>query len=479
MTATRRIASAGADQAATSASTHAAPGDDGRGDSTGQVGAHTGGTDPQTRSAETTDLARPAEKTSAAKAAVARFTVVLSPDLASVGRAAAFSGESLLFGRDVAGPGLSLADPSMSRLHARCIWDGRMGSPRVSDAGSRNGVFVNGQRVEGALLGHGDVIRIGETLLVYRDEDAYERACERASAVACSDLTVLLQGETGTGKEVFARRIHEASGRRGKFVPVNCAAIPRELVAAELFGHTERAFSGARSARKGLVLAAAHGTLLLDEIGDCPSEVQTALLRMLQEKAVRPVGGDDELAVDVRVVAATHCDLGQLVARGSFRADLYARLSQFTIALPPLRERRHELLELAHVFAREVGATLQVSVDAAEALLAWSWPFNLRELQSLVRALVVVRGQAALLDLAYLAEHHAQIAAVVGDRTPAEAPGQSAPLRPQHERQRLRELLDQHGGNVSKVAEALGKPRAQIYRWMEALGLSPGQFRKP
>jgi transcriptional regulator with AAA-type ATPase domain len=456
-------------------------------------GSHTA--PEQARGAETTDLARPDAALDSAQAGRVRFVVVASPDPNSAGAAvfcaraeppaaSARVGETLLFGRDVAGPGLSIADPSMSRLHARCVWDERMQGLRIGDTGSRNGIFLNGRRIESALLGHGDLVRIGETLLVYCEENPFERAEARAAAAAASPLTVLLQGETGTGKEVFARRIHEASQRRGKFVPVNCAAIPRELVAAELFGHTERAFSGAQGARKGLALAAAHGTLLLDEIGDCPPEVQIALLRMLQEKAVRPVGSDQELAVDVRVIAATHRDLQDLVARGSFRADLFARLSQFTIALPPLRERKHQLLDLARSFAQADGATLRITVDAAEALLIWSWPFNLRELQSLIFALLVVRGKSAVLDLAYLSENHPPIAQAVASRAAAGSEPQSkAPLptlqRPQHDRKRLAELLDQHGGNVSKVAQALGKPRAQVYRWMEALGLSPTSFRKP
>lgn len=443
--------------------------------------------DAETRVAETTDMASPRRPADARHTWPPRLTVVASPDHEKVGNSALLAGETLLFGRDVTGPGIAIADPSMSRVHTRCVWDARMGSLRANDVGSRNGTYVNGRRVESVLLGHGDVLRVGDTLLVYREEDASQRALERALAVARSPLSVLLVGETGTGKELIAHRIHEASGRSGKLVPVNCGAIPRDLVAAELFGHTERAFSGAGAARKGLVMSAAAGTLLLDEIGDCPLEAQVALLRMLQEKSVRAVGADRETVVDVRVIAATNRDLRAAVSSGSFRADLLARLSQIEIGLPPLRERRHELLQLAHAFARQHDAELTIDVDAAEALLLWTWPFNMRELQALISELVVMGGKAPRLDLAYLSHARPQLAAAIVKRADAPLDGALAPHpvrsvlptlpQPKLDRVRLRSLMEEHAGNVSQVAKVLGKPRAQIYRWMEALGLSAEQFR--
>jgi transcriptional regulator of acetoin/glycerol metabolism len=209
---------------------------------------------------------------------------------------------------------------------------------------------------------------------------------------------------------------------------------------------------------------------------------------------VRAVGADLETPVDVRVIAATHRDLQRAVADGTFRADLLARLSQVSIRLPALRERKQQLLTLARSFAAQEGGELTLEVDAAEALLLWSWPFNLRELQSLVRELLVMRGTRALLDLAYLAETHPHLAAPLvaraagtaaeGDSTLEERsskPPQLSPTlgQPRHDRLRLRALLEQHAGNVSQVAKELGKPRSQIYRWMEALGLSVEQFRDP
>jgi transcriptional regulator with GAF, ATPase, and Fis domain len=257
--------------------------------------------------------------------------------------------------------------------------------------------------------------------------------------------------------------------------------LPRDLIAAELFGHTRGAFSGAAQARRGVIASASGGTLLLDEVGDCPPEVQMALLRVLQEKAVRPVGAEQEQPVDVRFVAATHRPLEEMVASGAFRADLYARLSQVKITLAPLRERKAELPELAKVFCEAAGGRFACSVDAAEALLAWNWPFNVRELETLAHSFVVAQGPQGVLDLDYLRTHHKPLArSLQGRLGPQQGPfdrGDAIGETPVGEPRRLRALLAEHHGNVSEVARALGKPRSQIYRWMKALGTGPGRFR--
>jgi transcriptional regulator with GAF, ATPase, and Fis domain len=406
--------------------------------------------------------------------------VVASPDASCIERRSALGDDVLLLGRDLQTEGgLCVQDQRLSRVHARVAFDPRSGAYRIGDGQSRNGTYVNGRRITTALLSAGDVIRAGDTLLVYGEDEAMARLREQLDLVAARAVTVLVRGETGTGKELIARRLHERSGRRGAFVPVNCASIPPELIAAEFFGHTKSAFSGASGARKGMFAAAEGGSLFLDEIGDCPLPVQAALLRALQEKTIRPLGAEHEVAIDVRVIAATNADLEAGMASGGFRPDLFARLTQVTLRVPPLRERRTELAGLIAELAAGLGLQLNLTPDAFEALLCWSWPFNVRELQGLLQT--CGRGAGAQrLGLEWLRAAAPELAnAVSGRRSPA---GDAALTQPPPEagsqRQRLNTLLDQHGGNVSAVAKALGKPRAQVYRWMKAFGLSATRFRR-
>jgi transcriptional regulator with GAF, ATPase, and Fis domain len=386
-----------------------------------------------------------------------------------------------LVGREIDDNGLCIADHHMSRVHARIAFDAPAGLYRIGDASSRNGTFVNGQRVETVLLSDGDLIRVGNTLLVYSEGSARDRMRQRAAALARSPLHLLVRGETGTGKEVLGRFIHQESGRSGELIAVNCASIPGDLLAAELFGHTKQAFSGATQARAGLFAAAKGGTLLLDEIGDSPLEMQAALLRAIQEKSVRAVGAEREVAVDVRIIAATNADLEEAVRRGTFRADLFARLSQAQLIVPPLRARRTELLALCDEQLIDRSTKLNMTADAAEALLLWHWPMNVRELQSVIRTHVVLHG-ASPLDLASLAEQAPAIAAPAFERKrgapKATIKSTFPPPEAGNPRAKLRSLLEQNAGNVSAVAIALGKPRAQIYRWMRSMGLSADKFRR-
>lgn len=427
---------------------------------------------------DTTERVMPADRTSVPPPASV-LVVVASCDSAQVGRRWVLRRDTrVMLGREVSDTGLCLRDPGVSRVHAQCVWDARREGMYLTDMQSRNGMFVNGKPAREQLLSDGAVIRIGRSLLVYSASDQLQQTRERVQNIAPTNLTVLLRGETGTGKERFARLIHQASGRSGPFVAINCGGIPKDLAAAELFGHTKMAFSGATQARKGVFAAADRGTLLLDEVGDCPPDIQTALLRVLQEKAVRPVGAEHELPVQTRVLAATHHNLELAVQRGSFRADLYARLKEATLVIPPLRTRKDELLLLAKSFAREEGAELSMSIDAAEALLCWHWPLNVRELRSLVRGFVASQPRDEELGLAYLDTHHPDLARAILDRTGAEEGGESRSVEVgRSQRQQLRGLLELHGGNVSKVAGELGKTRAQIYRWMRTLGLSIDTFR--
>lgn len=410
----------------------------------------------------------------------AELVVVFAPTTADLGRRVELSDDVIAVGRDIDGGGLCLADRRMSRLHARFTFDARAGLYRVGDANSKNHTFVNGEAIDTRLLSDGDVIRVGDSVLVYSEGDAFAEAQERADRLARTGMNLLLLGETGTGKEVLARRIHAQSGRRGPFVAINCASIPADLVGAELFGHTRNAFSGASQARKGMFVAADQGTLLLDEIGDCPLGVQAALLRAIQEKAVRPIGAEREAPVDVQLVAATLANVEAAVAAGTFRADLYARLSQGVVRIPPLRARKRELMTLLQTLDEGSGRPLVVSADAVEAMLLWEFPLNVRELQSLIGSYRALHGDAVL-DIAVLGRLAPEMAAplLARKRGSSDAPSKSSlPPGTQSERTRLRALLEESGGNVAQVAETLGKPRAQIYRWMKSMGLSPEKFRR-
>jgi transcriptional regulator with GAF, ATPase, and Fis domain len=415
----------------------------------------------------------------------ASVEVADSVDRARVGTRVQLSEDLVLIGREFDGAGIRFKDSRVSATHLRLTFDPRARAYRLGDAGSRNGTFVNGKLVRSALLSDGDVLRAGDSLLVFSQGDVMQALRARSAALARSDVSLMLRGETGVGKELLARDIHGASGRSGPFVALNCAGIPHDLIGAELFGHTRGAFSGAVQGRKGLFQAADGGTLFLDEIGDCPIDIQISLLRVLQEKTVRPVGSESEQAIDVRVVAATHADLEEAMEQGSFRSDLYARLAQATLLLPPLRQRKTEVLLLARRFAEDAGVSLSLTADAAEALLCWHWPFNIRELESLIRTFAALAAEAAdkTLDLAYLHESYPDLASVIVERRRSAPGGDPTPDSPANAEEvsnptRLRRLLKTHTGNVAAVARDLGKPRSHVYRWMRALGLSASRFRK-
>lgn len=427
------------------------------------------------RRANTTKQAGPEEADPSENGAGLALVVVHSPD-----RAVAMiplSSDLTVLGRDVEGAGVSFDDERMSRVHFRIAFDGRARSHRLGDARSKNGTFVGGTRVDTAVLRSGDVIRAGDTVFVYGDPDPMHMVRERVARLGPSDLSVLLLGETGTGKERTAKAIHDASGRPGPFIAVNCAALPGSLLGAELFGHTRGAFSGAVDARRGLFQTANGGTLFLDEIADAPLELQAVLLRALEERTVRPLGSDREVEVDARVVAATHGDIDLAVREDRFRADLHARLAHAVVRLPPVRERRAEILKMAAEFADEHGRReWAVTPDAGEALVRHSWRYNAREIENLVRGFITM-GSAPALDFSYLKEHHPEI--VAGFRSKDGVPSDSGTDWPADapDRAVLESLLTKHRGNVSAVAEELGRPRAQVYRRLKLLGLDPDRYR--
>lgn len=418
----------------------------------------------------TTSAAEPRVRDRASLERSFELRVVHSPDPSAVGRSLPLdANEVLTLGRG-AGGASTFADARLSRTHARVVYDPRAGAFRIGDARSKNGTFVRQKRVESTLLQDQDVLRIGDTVLVLAARAAGPTSVERAAQLAASDLAVLIVGETGTGKEVLARKLHEQSGRRGSFVAVNCAAIPRDLIAAELFGHSRGAFSGATRERQGLFRAADGGTLLLDEIGDMPLDLQAALLRALQERKVRPVGADQDVAVDVRVISATHADLERGMQEGRFRPDLFARLSQMRVRLPALRERRSEILSIARELARARGRELELSADAAESLVGWGFPLNVRELESLL-AQFCASKDATVLDGDLLFELRPEL--FESDEEPERAA--TPPVASMTE---LKRALEESGGKIAVAAERLGLSRQKLYRLMKAAGLDPADFRQ-
>jgi len=305
--------------------------------------------------------------------------------------------------------------------------------------------------------------------------------------VADTAANVLLLGESGTGKELVAREVHRLSGRRGPFLAVNCGSLPANLVESELFGHARGAFTGAIAASPGLFRSATGGTLFLDEVGELPLSLQPRLLRVLEQGEVRPVGCPTTQRVDVRVVAATNADLDRACREERFRGDLLARLDQVRLSLPPLRRRRQDIPPLlAHFFQKHAPASPphDYELDALERLLAYSWPYNVRELEKTVRLLLLehpllTRVTAALLPPCFAPAVSAPASAPARAASPQPSPATSCRVGPAGlpGREELVALLEQTHGRVSEVATALGKDRRQIYRWLRRHDLDPELFR--
>jgi len=294
------------------------------------------------------------------------------------------------------------------------------------------------------------------------------RALVSAERAAVSDLPIVVEGETGTGKERVARAVHAWSGRQGAFLAVNCAALPETLAEAELFGHRRGAFTGAQQASPGLFRSAEGGTLLLDEIGDLPLSLQAKLLRTLEQREVQPLGEALPVPVNVRVVVATQEPLAQTVAAGRFRADLFARLDGVSVRLPPLRERRAEIPYLFSRFITEHSGGRPPAVEAklVEQLCLYDWPFNVRELALLTKKLLVLHGSEACLKTQHLPERFLEAASTdAGSAKPADA-ATGAPVEGTVDLAALLAALRGAGGNVTRAAAALGIPRQRAYRML-------------
>ncbi|WP_409455985.1 two-component system response regulator GlrR [Pantoea brenneri] len=300
------------------------------------------------------------------------------------------------------------------------------------------------------------------------------RLLEQAHMVAQSDVSVLINGQSGTGKEMLAQAIHAASPRHGKpFIAINCGALPEQLLESELFGHAKGAFTGAVSARDGLFKAAGGGTLFLDEIGDMPQALQVKLLRVLQERKVRPVGSDHDMDIDVRIISATHRDLPKAMEKKEFREDLFYRLNVVNLKIPALHQRTEDIPLLANHLLRQAAERHKpqirsFSVDAMKRLMAASWPGNVRQLVNVVEQCVALSALPVISD-ALVAQ------ALSGENS---ALPTFVEARNQFELNYLRKLLQMTKGNVTHAARLAGRNRTEFYKLLSRHELDASDFKE-
>ncbi|NUP09136.1 MAG: sigma 54-interacting transcriptional regulator [Polyangiaceae bacterium] len=429
------------------------------------------------------------------------LALLYAQDFETVAPAFPFMADRVVLGRDP-DAGVCIAQRAISRHHAHFLrrTDADSTVWTVEDARSRNGTYVGARRIDAPTpLLHGTILRTGDAIFMFVERDIAQfaldhidgtrlssggaasppadrpagrwqvaRVAEALARVARSPIAVAIQGETGTGKEMFAEYLHRASGRKGPLRALNCSAIPGALLESELFGYRRGAFSGADRDKIGLVQSADGGTLFLDEIGDMPLDAQAKLLRVLQSREVLPLGAVQPERVDIRVACATHRDLRSAVDAGRFRGDLYARLAELTVTLPPLRDRKEDIYLLTRLFMKKHGAGNHFpSLGFMQALLTYDFPFNVRELESLVKRAVAF-CESGTLEARHLPEN-------LRPATVAPAPDQPLEQRPSE--QELSRLLKLHQGNVAAVGRTLQKAPAQVHRWMRRYGLDPATFR--
>ena len=393
----------------------------------------------------------------------------------------------------------------MARRH--CTIEYGFGTPLLIDLESSNGTKVDGVRITRRhALVRQSVVRIGDVLAVVDERvpdtlastpalpgtaPAVARARAALDRASTSTAAVVVSGETGTGKERVAAELHRRSERKGAYVKFSCAELARDLVESQLFGYERGAFTGATTPHKGLFAAADGGTLFLDEIGELHLDLQAKLLRVLQEGEVRPLGSFTTQRVDVRIVAATNRDLAAEVERGTFRRDLFARLTFFEVRLPPLRARRQDLFWWLERLATDAAAPnaapatpFRLRPDAAELLLLHAWPENLRGVDRFVHR-VLASGESSVgrrvlaavmpeilespsADTARSPEH-STAPPVESEALPSEQPEHSASERPS--REQFMRVYEATGRNVRATSKHFGKDRRQIYRWLELFGI--------
>jgi DNA-binding NtrC family response regulator len=404
----------------------------------------------------------------------------------------------------------TLTDKAISGAHCEIAADD--GGYHLKDLDSTNGVYVGDIRIKDVYLRPGMTFRVGHTDLRFqRTDEIVEIALSRRDnfdqvigssvrmreifatleKVAPSELTVLITGETGTGKEMIARGIHQASPRASKpFVVLDCGAIPKDLIESTLFGHEKGSFTGAVGQHHGCFEQAHGGTIFLDEIGELDINLQPKLLRVLENRELKRVGGDKVIKIDVRVVAATNRDLRAMVNAGTFREDLYFRLSVIHVEMPSLRERRDDIPALAEIFLRDIGQRrsmqMTFSQDALQALSSHNWPGNVRELKNVVERAASL-AESAVVDRPDLlfnrdSTPRAPPAAPAGDGSAsAFAPALTPGLDFKEAKQRvvdafeaayLKQLLDRHEGNITRSAQEAGLTRYHLRELLKRHGLT-------
>ncbi|HLK32161.1 MAG TPA: sigma-54 dependent transcriptional regulator [Terriglobales bacterium] len=297
---------------------------------------------------------------------------------------------------------------------------------------------------------------------------------QQIGLMAPTNGRVLIYGESGTGKELVAHAIHAQSPRKeAMFVEVNCAAIPEDLIESELFGHRKGSFPGATADKGGKFQKANDGTLFLDEVGDMSLKTQSKVLRTLDEQRFTPVGGEDIITVDARVIAATNKDLEEEISKGNFREDLFYRLNVIPFYVPPLRERKEDIPLLARYFLKEFSATYgrrsrEITDDAVDTLTRYSWPGNVRELRNVIERIVIMNPTAYKLER----KHLPPLVYRDGSRRPAGEASTLHQARAAYERDYILKKLEENHGNVSRTAEVLGLERSHLYRKMKSLGIA-------
>ncbi len=405
-----------------------------------------------------------------------RLTVVDGPDRGAILDGA---GAELVIG-SAAGNDLALTDSAVSRCHVAIAPAAR--GFQIRDLGSTNGTQVSGVTIESAYILPGQVIAIGNTKLRFEarggeerealspetrwgralgTSDAMRRLFAMLPRLAASDATILLEGETGTGKGLLAAAIHEASPRaKGPMIVVDCGSIPPSLIESELFGHEKGAFTGAIAARAGAFEAAAGGTIFLDEIGELPLDMQPKLLRALEERVIKRIGGNESVKLDIRILAATNRELRAEINRGRFRSDLYYRLNTFRLRVPPLRERRADIaLLVAHFY----GQLAPGEAPPAELLVDFArhdWPGNVRELRAAVERTVLLGDPAVWREISEDGPLAAS-APAAGDPAASFRAAKERAVA-EWERDYVRSLVTSHKGNVSAAARAVRMDRNHL-----------------
>jgi len=425
-----------------------------------------------------------------------RLEVTGGPD---AGKSESSSGTEFVIGT-APGNQLVLSDKTVSRHHCTITAVGR--GYLLRDLGSTNGTFLAGYRIDGAYLKPGAAIRVGISTLRFdvltervveplSAEDSFDRLLGRSAAmrrifaalprISASDSTVLLLGETGTGKGLLAETIHNASPRRtGRFAVVDCSAIAPTLIESELLGHERGAYTGAHASRPGVFESARGGTVFLDEIGELPLDMQPKLLRILEEREIRRVGGQDAIRLDVRIIAATNRDLRRAVNEGSFRSDVFFRLNAVMITVPPLRARRDDIPFLAKHFYDQIAGEGEPELSAAflDALARRDWPGNVRELRGAIERAVLLGGIEGAPDSIRLSLSEPPPRSRSGHSVaPPESTRAGSEVDPdlavsfrvakelavaRWERQFIKKLLSKHAGNLSRAARAARMDRNHL-----------------